>query len=59
MSLIWLSYPLIKFLPGACFKQRNETKQQKQNKKNVIDDNCEVNKFWGGGGWGEKREFSF
>ena len=30
-----LSYSLIKFLPGACFKQRNETKQ-KQKTRNKI-----------------------
>ena len=48
-----LSYSLIKFLPGACFKQRNETKQKQKNKKhnkrNVIHDDCEVNKLWGEG----------
>ena len=37
MSLIWLSYSLIKFLPGACFKQRNATKQKQKTRNKYRD----------------------
>ena len=58
-----LSYSLIKFLPGACFKQRNETKQKQKTRNKIKGMWFMMIAKWtssgGRGGWGEKREFSF
>ena len=58
-----LSYSLIKFLPGACFKQRNERKQKQKTRNKIKGMWFMMIAKWtssgGRGGWGEKREFSF
>ena len=58
-----LSYSLIKFLPGAGFKQRNETKQKQKTRNKIKGMWFMMIAKWtssgGRGGWGEKREFSF